>query len=246
VLVGVGVNVSVDAAEVTVGVCDAVDVAVGAFEVSVGVLVMDGVKVGPPGVIVSVAVGPPGVIVRVEVDAFDVSVGVLVNVGVDDGPLGDFVREDTGTAVNVRVGFLIVPGGRTTMVKVGKGVEVGKKVGRAVRVSVNAGADVDVKVSVLVAVGALAFLCLNRMPSKIAAPHTNSKRINAMVATCVERLLKLTFIGVEPFLFCTVRQGSPCERMGRRHTLRKIDFAALWNISNINCKTPARQKNSPR
>ena len=242
-LVGVGVNVSVDAAEVTVGVCDAVDVAVGAFEVSVGVLVMDGVKVGPPGVIVRVEVDASGVF---EVDVFDVSVGVLVNVGVDDGPLGDFVREDTGTAVNVRVGFLIVPGGRTTMVKVGKGVEVGKKVGRAVRVSVNAGADVDVKVSVLVAVGALAFLCLNRMPSKIAAPHTNSKRINAMVATCVERLLKLTFIGVEPFLFCTVRQGSPCERMGRRHTLRKIDFAALRNISNINCKTPARQKNSPR
>lgn len=51
-LVGVGVNVSVDAADVTVGVCDAVDVAVGAFEVSVGVLVIDGVKDGPPGVIV--------------------------------------------------------------------------------------------------------------------------------------------------------------------------------------------------
>lgn len=226
-LVGVGVNVSVDAADVAVGVCEAVEVAVGAFEVSVGELVMDGVIVGPPGVIVSVAVGPPGVF---DADAFEVSVGVLVSVGVDDEPLGLFVRVTTTVEVEVRVGFLIVPGGRTTMVKVGKGVDVGKKVARAVKVSVNAGADVDVKVSVSEAAGGVELPYRYRMPSKIAAPHTNSKRINAMVATCVERLLKLTFIGVKPFLrvSCTAR------------------FTLPFDNPNLNCKRLARQKNSPR
>lgn len=192
---------------VGVGVCDAVEVAVGASEVSVGELVIEGVKVGPPGVIVSVDAGPPGVFVRVAVEApgvfddeaFDVSVGVFVSVGVEVGPPGNFVRVNTGAAVKVRVGFLIVPGGRTTMVNVGKGVEVGTKVGRAVCVSVNTGAKVEVEARVSVAAGGLALRLRNKMPSRIVTPHTNSKRINTMVATCVERLLKLTFIGVKPF-----------------------------------------------
>lgn len=231
--VGVGASVDVD-------VADAVEVAVGAFEVSVGELVMDGVKVGPPGVIVSVGVGPPGVF---DDDAFDVDVEVLVSVGVEVGPLGGFVRVATDTAVKVRVGFLIVPGGRTTMVNVGSGVDVGKKVGRAVGVSENAGADVEVEASVSVAGRGLALPRLNRMPSRIAAPQTKKKRINAMVATCVERLLKLTFIGVEPFLRhrSTARFALRAERAdmfpsNRAQHRRKVNFAAPVYCSTLIAK----------
>lgn len=245
----VGVGISVD-----VEVADAVEVAVGAFEVGVGELVMDGVKVGPPGVIVSVEVGPPGVFVRVAVeapgvfddDAFDVSVGVLVSVGVEDGPPGDFVRVKTGATVKVRVGFLIVPGGKTTMVNVGNGVEVGKKVGRAVGVSVNTGANVEVDVNVSVAAGGLAFLERNKMPSRIVTPHTNSRRINTMVATWVERLLKLTFIGVKPFLYCARYCKVYLESGGSSPDHRKVNFALRPNGFDLNCKMPGRQKNSPR
>lgn len=120
------------------------------------------------------------------------------------------------------------------MVDVGNGVAVGKKVARAVGVSVNLDANVDVGESVSEAAGGVELPNLNRMPSRIAAPHTNSKRINAIVAVCVERLLKLTFIGVKPFLFCTVRQGSPCERrVGCRHTMRNVSIAtASLQVAN--------------
>lgn len=235
VFVGVGVGISVE-----VEVADDVGVAVGAFEVSVGELVTEGVKVGPPGVIVSVGVGPPGVLDDV---AFEVGMGVFVGVGVEDGPLGDFVRVEAGAAVKVRVGFLIVPGGRTTMVNVGNGVAVGKKVGRAVGVSENAGADVEVEASVSVAGRGLALPYLNKMPSRMATPQANSNRINAMVATCVERLLKLTFIGVEPFLRhrSTTRFVLRAERAdmfpsNRAQHRRKVNFAAPVYFSTLIAK----------